>query len=113
MKDKVKSFGSGAIVMGMIMTLFAGVMAWVGVQASEVPKLQESFKIEITHLNKNIQVLTDAMKENTSTNARTISRLSDDFVETKIEVMQIKSMLNQDYTIKSLIEGKNGTFNTK
>ena len=96
MADKVKSFGAGAIIMSLIMTLFAGMLTWVGVQASEVPKIQTTLKIEVGHLNSTLKDLTTVMKETISSNRDTVNRLNDSIVATNYEIITIKARVDEN-----------------
>lgn len=90
MSEKTKSFGAGAIIMSLFMTLFAGAVAMVGLWASEVPKLQQSFKIEVSHLNQNLSKLTEVMEKN----AETTIQINNKLHKTDMDLVQIKSWIN-------------------
>lgn len=91
MSDKVKGFGAGAIIMGMVMIILGGVLSWVGLNASEVPQL----KVEIKHLNKNISGLTTTIKENTNTYGTTLNELKENLMLTQYKVELNTEKINE------------------
>lgn len=60
MSEKTKSFGAGAIMMGLLVTFVSSVAAYIGVQASHVPVIEKEFDLRVNALSKSIERLTDA-----------------------------------------------------
>jgi len=63
MSPKIRQFGTWSIISTLLVSFILGAATWLGVQASQVPELQATFKTEIRHLNTNMIDVSNTIKE--------------------------------------------------
>ncbi len=93
MSERSKTFGAGAILSALLIFTLTGVLGWLGIQASQVPTLEATFKSEVAHLNESIIVLTTTAKETnlaleayTKYHAENLSRITESLITHKYKI---------------------------
>lgn len=96
MSERVKQFGSGAIITALVIFTLTRVFGWIGGTMAEVPALKAQAISEFAHLNKSIDKLTES---SIKTNETMILHVKSD---TEIIKVLSETLISHDFMLKQM-----------